>query len=383
MSILILLGSFVFLLLLIGLASAIFLRFAPWLGGRWDAEDLERMRLSDQYDSGRFRNDSPLAIAQGIPSSFSPPERPPSSILWEFLRGREDRRPSSPVPNEIPDFDRIISAPSHQLRVTWFGHSTCLIELEGKVFMTDPVFVHQPSPLPGMGPKTFPGSNPFQADDIPHLDAIVLSHDHYDHLDYHTIRKLDGKTDKYFVPLGVAAHLKRWGISGERIVELDWWESRSIEGSDIIFTATPAQHFSGRNPFEQNHTLWAGWAIRGKTQSVYFGGDSGYGDLFGIIGERLGPFDITMLDSAQYSVYWSTIHMHPEETVRAHRDLGGNVLLPIHWGKFNLSIHPWTEPMERIIACSALEGVQVATPIIGESFIPSDSIPQRAWWREL
>ena len=330
------------------------------------------MERSEAYRDGHFHNRVVTPIRTAHRSFLA--------TLYDFLKGGEGRRPDSPVPTTQPDLHHISIAPDPSLRVTWLGHSTSIIEIEGLVLLTDPVLVSRPSPLPGLGPKAFPGSIPVNSDSIPRVDAIVISHDHYDHLDRKTILCLQNRTDQIIVPLGVAAHLRRWGIPKNKIIELDWWESYDV-GERITLTATPAQHFSGRNPFEQNRTLWTGWAIRGEKHSIFFGGDSGYAQDFTTIRERLGPFDITMLDSAQYSIYWPSIHMNPEEVVRAHQDLGGSVLLPIHWGKFNLSLHPWTEPIERILSKAERVGIKVAAPVIGGSFKYGDPTPHHPWWR--
>lgn len=364
--------GFIVLLIILVVVSAIYLRFAPQLGGRWTSVDIARMEGSEAYQDGRFHNSDPAPIRMV--------DRSPGDSRLDFFKGRKERLPQSPIHTVFPDVERMIAAPSTGMSVTWFGHSTAIIEIEGLMLLTDPVFVPRPSPLPGLGPKAFPGSLAIRTDELPNFDAILISHDHYDHLDRRSILALVDSTDTIIVPLGVKAHLRRWKIPENKIVELDWWQSHEVRNG-IKLTATPAQHFSGRNPFEQNRTLWAGWAIRGSSHSIFFGGDSGYSTEFSVIGDRCGPFDITMLDSAQYSIYWPAIHMHPHEVVKAHQDLGGDVLLPIHWGKFNLSLHHWTEPIERVLAEAEVTGVHVATPLIGETFRFGDPVPENTWWR--
>ena len=255
-----------------------------------------------------------------------------------------------------------------------------LLDLDGALVLTDPVFARRVGPLRGIGPRRFNDQQPITADELPELDAVLISHDHYDHLDHAAIRVLKDKVGAFFVPLGVGAHLERWGVPAERIVELDWWEEARL--GDLTLTLAPTRHFSGRRGTDGYKTLWGAWVARGPHHSVFFSGDSGYWDGFAEIGERFGPFDLTLMECGAYNEGWASIHMMPEETAQAHRDLRGDLLMPIHWGKFNLSLHAWTEPVERLLAAAEDPAIRVVTPRIGQGFDASRTIPQTHWWRD-
>jgi len=402
----------------LALVTVLFLRLAPQLGGTQTGERLRRIERSEQYRDGHFRNrlETPMGLPQGSRSN----------VMKEYFLGKEERVPKDPLPSVRPAFASgrdngkekgIVDVKGGTddrtgISITWLGHSTVLIRMNGFVLLTDPIFGKRISPLPFIGPKTFLGSSPLEVSDIPPLDAVIISHDHYDHLEHSTIRELISRTKLFFVPLGVGAHLERWGVPSEKIVELDWWEEAELasdgsvardndrgeegekkrekdiaeekgevdETRSIQLIAAPARHFSGRKFTEMNSTLWSSWIIKTGDQSLFFGGDSGYTEEFAEIGNRYGPFDVTMLDCGQYSVYWSDIHMLPEQTIQAHLDLQGEVLLPIHWGKLNLSIHPWFEPIERVTGEAERREVTVTTPKIGETLLLGKEVPQEKWW---
>ncbi len=216
---------------------------------------------------------------------------------------------------------------------------------------------------------------------MPKADFILVTHDHYDHLDYGTVLTLMEKTRFFVMPLGVGAHLLRWGVPKEKIVELDWWEEAIVDG--VTVRAVPSQHFSGRALTDRQKTLWAGWIIRDAHANVFFGGDSGYFPGFKTIGEKHGPFDLTLLDSGQYNPLWPSVHMFPEQSVQAHKDLRGKVFMPIHWSAFTLSLHSWTDPAERAVIAAEKEGITMVTPIIGERFNILTDRPTTKWWREV
>ena len=297
----------------------------------------------------------------------------------DFFRGSPDRVPANELPAVRPALDEKPADPN--MRVTWFGHSTCLIQIDGQTLLTDPMFGDRASPFSFVGPKKFATEIDFQPQDIPEkIDVVLISHDHYDHLDKPTIQALKEKVDTFYVPLGVAAHLVSWGVPEERIVELDWWEE--ISHGPLTLVATPSQHFSGRGFTNRNTSLWASWVVIGSKERFFFSGDSGYFEGFKQIGDTYGPFDLTMLESGAYNEAWADIHMMPEETVQAHKDLRGNILLPIHWAKFNLALHPWQEPIQRLLNNAGDLSVEVVTPRIGESFYPEKEWPQFHWWDE-
>jgi len=351
--------------------AAAYAAVAPRLGGRPTGDRRERIQASPNYRGGKFRNLVPTSMrgAEGG-SSFK--------AMAEFFLPGSERVPRSPVLPEVVDPAVLGRAGDEVLRVHWLGHSTALIEIDGLTLLTDPVFGKRVGPVPGVaGPRRFFDMLPLELADVPALDAVLISHDHYDHLEYAAIRALKDRVGAFFVPLGVGAHLERWGVPGEQIVELDWWQQATL--GPLTMTLAPTRHFSGRSALDGFKTLWGAWAIHGPHHRVYFGGDSGYWEGFAEIGERLGPFDLTLLECGAYNEGWAYIHMMPEQTAAAHRDLRGEVLLPIHWAKFNLSLHAWTEPVERLLA--AADGLRVATPRVGAPLLVGDELPTETWWR--
>jgi L-ascorbate metabolism protein UlaG (beta-lactamase superfamily) len=264
------------------------------------------------------------------------------------------------------------------LRIVWIGHSTLLIEIDGKRFLTDPVWSKRATPVRPFGPVRF-FDPPIALEDIPKIDGIIISHDHFDHLDCATIQKL-GKTGvTFYAPLGVGQHLEAWGISNDRIKEMDWWD-KAFVGKGHSLVATPARHFSGRSLFRRNRTLWCSWVIKGSTHRVFFGGDGGMWPGFKAIGDKYGPFDISFVQIGAYNSDWKNIHMFPEEAVQAHLDLKGNVLVPIHWGTFNLAFHTWTEPVERLLTSAKENNIRLSLPEPGQSIkFPETSI-NSYWW---
>jgi len=272
------------------------------------------------------------------------------------------------------------TAPSSGLRITWLGHSTLLLELDGHRILTDPVWGERTSPLTWIGPSRW-YAPPLPLDQLPPVDAVLISHDHYDHLDYPTITKLADADTKFLAPLGVAEHLVYWGVPDSRIVELDWWDETTIGGLRIV--CTPARHASGRTPFDQNETLWASYALVGPTHRVWFSGDTGLFPGLSVIGERLGPFDLTMIEAGAYGAAWPDWHLGPEQAVRAHEMVRGRVLLPVHWGLFDLAYHGWTEPIERVLLAADAAHVEVITPRPGQSIEPSAPPPRERWWPDV
>lgn len=354
----------------LGAGIALFILLSPQFGGRHSADRLNRIRQSPNYKNGRFRNQSSTPLLGSLPNRLK--------AVLDYALARGERVPEKPVPVKPLDLRLLESKEPDSCRIFWLGHSCLLIQLDGKNIVADPVLSHRASPLALAGPKSFYDQGLVSPEHIPDIHIMIISHDHYDHLDYKAIRALDKKTKHYVVPLGLASHLESWGVVPEKIHECDWGETVCMDG--ISLTATPSRHFSGRRPFDRFKTLWASFVIEGAGKKLFFGGDSGYGQGFTSIGEAYGPFDLTFLECGAYSKYWPNIHMLPEHTVQAHLDLKGRALMPIHWARFNLSLHSWTEPVERLLVQAKKNGVTVVTPMIGQGFDPDQELPDNHWW---
>ena len=323
---------------------------------------------SPHFDGTAFHNRLPgTVMAQG--STFG---------LMRSLATRGDvGKPSHPVPTTDPTMD----VPAAGCAATWLGHASVLLEVDGSRVLADPVWSDRVSPSATVGPRRL-HPLPFDPATLPQVDAIVISHDHYDHLDSPTIELLTRTQQAPFlVPLGVGSHLRAWGVPVERIIELDWDEAATV--GDLTIVCTEARHFSGRGLL-RNNTLWSSWAVSGPKHRVFFGGDTGYTPAFAGIGARYGPFDLTVLPIGAYGAAWPDIHMNPEEAVQAHGDLGGVVLLPIHWATFDLAFHPWAEPVERLLLAGADRNVRLALPPPGGRVVAEEasSGAQTGWWRD-
>lgn len=263
------------------------------------------------------------------------------------------------------------------------GHSTMLILLDGEFWMTDPVFAERASPFSFIGPKRF-HQPPIDIEQLPNIKGVILSHNHYDHLDKAAIKQLVDKVEHFYTPLGVGEDLIKWGVKRENVTQLDWWQSVQVKG--VTLTATPAQHFSGRALNDKNKTLWSSWAIKGEQGSFFFSGDSGYFDQFKVIGEKLGPFDVSFMETGAYNKMWSEIHMLPSESAQAHLDVNAKYMFPIHNGTFDLSLHTWTDPFEQITQQAKDKGINLLTPDMGQKLsiktLQEKGVSENAWWRE-
>ncbi|MGA0609492.1 MBL fold metallo-hydrolase [Caldimonas sp. KR1-144] len=342
------------------------------LGQRARGLRLERMRSSPMWAGDGFRNIHP--VLPGLRDAQA--ERP---SLGDFLCGGERRVPMGPLPSLDPR--EAWSRPAGSgLRATWLGHSTVLIEIDGVRVLTDPVWGPRASPSRIAGPKRFQPV-PVALRALPPVDVVVISHDHYDHLDYPTIRELAATQVPFVTSLGVGAHLEAWGVPTERIVEIDWWERHALPGREVEIVAAPSQHFSGRGLKDRNATLWSSMVIRSPRHAVFFSGDTGLTTQYAQIRERLGPFDLVMLEVGAFHPSWGDIHLGPRNALEAHALLGGGAFLPIHWGTFSLAMHAWDEPAETLLALGAQRGTPLLMPRLGEPVEPHRLEAVVPWWR--
>ena len=372
-----------FLLWVLALAAALalalylYLRFSPRMGADPEGARLERILASPNQQDGLFRNLQPTSM--DLPASKM------LTLMWEMLRGGNGREPVDTIPT-VP-FDRAAwdMLPDTGWALAWFGHSSLLLRMDGKTFLLDPVFGERASTFSFVGPKRFNYTGHMSVDQLPHIDVVLLSHDHYDHLDQGTIEQLlaipAARNARYMAPLGVGAHLEHWGVGPGAIAEYDWWEGAGLDG--VRLTLVPSRHFSGRALNNRFSTLWGGWVIEGHGQKVYFGADSGFSPTFREIGERFGPFDLALLECGAYNTDWAQIHMMPEETAQAAVDVRARRLMPVHWGKFNLALHPWKEPIERLSVAAGQHQLPLLTPRIGRIVTMDGPDPSEAWWKEL
>jgi L-ascorbate metabolism protein UlaG (beta-lactamase superfamily) len=335
---------------------------------------LERIKDSPLWTGDSFRNIFP------IPAGLRSTEIGMPSIR-DFICGGERRVPRAPLPNMNPT-DTWLRPSNSGLRATWLGHSTVLIEIDGFRILTDPVWGPRASPSRIAGPKRFQPV-PVALKAMPPIDLVVLSHDHYDHLDYPTIRQLAKLPIPFVTSLGVGAHLEAFGVPPERITELDWWETYTLPKADISVTAAPSQHFSGRGLTDRNQTLWSSMVIKSPRHSVFFSGDTGLTTQYEEIRQRLGPFDLVMLEVGAFHPAWGDIHLGPENALQAHAMLGGGAFLPVHWGTFNLALHAWDYPAESIFALAQQQNVQLVMPRLGEAVEPNLVDTVQPWWRDV
>lgn len=359
-----------FLLLFI-LGVTLFINLHPAFGGRPTKEQIEAYKHFDNYVKGKFVN--------AVSTSFrlSSPDSP--AALRDLSENDKERTPKDQIRiNEI-DWSMIKYKKDS---LTWLGHSAFLISIDNKKILLDPMLGPSASPV-SFVVKRYNYSEDMLSiiDDMPAIDAVLISHDHYDHLDYQSLVRLKSKVVHFFVPLGVGAHLIRWGVQEERITELNWWDEREYQG--LTLALTPSRHFSGRKGFDFSTTLWGGWAVLGKNTRLYYSGDGGYGPHFKEIGNKYGRFDITLMEGAQYDRRWPSSHMMPEQSVQAHLDAGGKNMILMHWGAFTLANHGWKEPIERALKEAKKIGVNLIAPEIGETVLLDSSlkINTSVWWQ--
>lgn len=327
---------------------------------------------SPQYTEGKFRNAAPRQ-APGFGKTMA--------IMWRFMT----EKPADAVPAQPPQVLPLTQADllkAPDLSLWRLGHSTMLLKLQGQFWLTDPVFSERASPFTFMGPKRF-HAPPLSIDELPPITGVVLSHDHYDHLDYDAIQKLAPKVAHFVTPLGVGDRLMGWGVPAAKVQQFDWWQGTTIAGVKLV--ATPAQHFSGRSLSDGNRTLWASWVIEAgqgaDATRIFFSGDTGYFDGFKAIGERFGPFDLTLIETGAYDAQWPDVHMQPEESLQAHLDVKGRHMMPIHNGTFDLALHAWTDPFDRITALAEKAGVPLVAPVMGERLDIRQPALSKQWWK--
>ncbi|MDB4985896.1 MAG: outer membrane protein romA [Myxococcaceae bacterium] len=334
------------------------------------AFEVEQMRKSPHFVDDHFQNAEPTTIwsASALISS-----------LRELAFGKQMRAPICPLPLVTDAAKRLATPSASGLRVTWLGHSTTLIELDGATFLTDPIWSERSGPSPLVGPRRF-HPPPLALAELPHLDAVLVSHEHFDHLDMATIRALAKRKVPFHVPLGVGAHLQAWGVPSSQIHEHDWWQSVAVTPT-VRVVSTPARHFNGRGFPLREGTFWTSWSLVGPKHRVFFSGDTGLTEGFREIAKREGPFDLAMLEIGQYHPSWGQIHLGPAGALTAHKLLGAKILLPIHWATFQLGMHDWNEPPETLLAEAKKGKVEVVTPRLGEPIEPTEQPHTTAWWR--
>ncbi len=329
-------------------------------------ERLKKIKASPNYKNGSFQNLSKTNAMAEDASFFK--------TMREFLNKPKQVKP----PVTLPSVKTNLKQLTHDKPIViWFGHSSYFIKLNGMNILVDPVFSGNAAPVSFMV-KAFKGSDAYDVEDFPKIDILILTHDHYDHLDYKTLLKLKNKVKKVVCSLGVGSHLEHWGIDAKHICEMDWWDTTHDEALQI--TAAPGRHFSGRG-VKRGQSLWSSFILKTNEYSLFLGGDSGYDSHFKTIGGKHGPFDLAILESGQYNKSWPHIHMMPEETVQASIDLKTKMLLPVHWGKFSLAMHAWDEPIERVLARARELEVNVVTPMIGEVLQVTEPNTTTPWWR--
>lgn len=364
--------TFLILLVLIALVLYRFLNH-PKFGKAPSGERLIQIQNSPQYKNGKFENQSFTPdLAEGASMA---------GVLFEFFFKKVERKtPKDLIPSIKTN---LLELSLDQDILVWFGHSSYFIQLEGKRFLIDPVFSGNASPIPGTT-KSFKGSDIYTVDDLPEIDYLLITHDHYDHLDYDTILKLKPKTKKIITALGVGSHLEFWGFSSDKIIEKDWYSTIKLDENLTLHTA-PSRHFSGRS-FKRCNTLWTSFILETKDFKMYLGGDSGYDSHFAEIGEKYGPFDIALLDNGQYNEKWKYIHNMPEDVIKAMKDLKAKRVFPVHSSKFSLSLHSWDEPLKKVTELNSLSEnpITLITPMIGETVDLKDDKKQfKQWWKEV
>ena len=356
------------------IAMVAFTGLSSQLGGKPTRADQAIYAKSGHYNEqeGKFVNLIPTRemMVGSVPS-----------VMWQFLFHKSPQAaPPGPLPTQALDSLAITRKTPEMVRVTWFGHSASLVEMAGQNILLDPMLSVEMGPVSWATPRRYNRNLAIAPEKLPPIAAVLISHDHYDHLDYETIRKIKDKVGHFYVPLGIGPHLRAWGVAPAKIVEMNWGDSAKLPG--LTLRCTPSRHFSGRGLGNRNSTLWCSWVVQGASKRVFYTGDGGYGPHFAAIGRQYGPFDLALVECGQYNESWAEIHMRPEQSVQAARDVRAAVMLPVHWGAFTESLHAWNEPVTRATAEAARLGQVMTTPHLGEPVILENKLPQQRWWEK-
>jgi L-ascorbate metabolism protein UlaG (beta-lactamase superfamily) len=362
-----------FVVFLVGIGAGVLYWSSDWgatLGGKIEGERLARVNASPNFADGRAQNTAPTSLGSGSPWEF----------VVEYFRGAEARTPPSPVPTDSPDPADLESMRDRGVRLIWLGHSSVYLEVDGTRLLIDPVWSDRSSPFTILGPKRS-HPVPVALAALPTVDVVVISHDHYDHLDPGVVRALAPQGVRFAVPLGIGADLEKWGVATEQIIELDWWDESTV--GSLALVATPARHFSGWQVTDRDRTLWASWALVGPRSRVYYSGDTGWLDEFERIGDEYGPFDLTVIKCGAYGDGWPDIHIDGPQAVEANVSLRGRRMLPVHWLTFDLALHPWDEPIRQVVEKADELGVEVITPRLGQLIDLGARVETDRWWEAM
>lgn len=357
------------LLVTILLVALIFTRISPVFGQRPTVVQQKRYLKFPYFKAPRFNNIIKPLIDSTLPD-----------YQQSHAPTNPNKRPKITLPVHKIDSKQLLKHPS-KTRITWFGHSTLLFEFPKQLVLVDPMFSPYASPVQGVGSKRFQAELPLKLEDWPPVDTIVITHDHYDHLDYRSIKELKGKTKRFIVPAGVGAHLEKWGVSPSKIKEMGWWEELQLDGVKFIFT--PTHHYSGRALNDRFHSLWGGWILDTTEERFFVSGDGGFGTHFKYIGTKYGPFDLAFIECGQYSRNWPQNHLFPPQSIQAALDVRAKIAMPIHWGSFALGFHDWNSPAERFTELALAQNLPVLVPEIGASFDLEQQPALSYWWRPL
>jgi len=341
-------------------------------GAKASQVDLQSYSTSQHWDGKKFINLVETKM------DMKPKHIP--SLIYKQLFKKQGRTPTIDLPIQPFEYEAFM-APSTTTKYIWYGHSVILMRINNKTILIDPMFGPDASPIAPFATKRFSSNTLKLIDELPQIDAVMFSHDHYDHVDLASLKKLMPKTTHFYTAMGVGRHLIKWGVNPQHITEFDWWKTLDFE--DIQITFTPSRHFSGRGISDRAKSLWGGWVFKTKTESIYFSGDGGYGAHFEEVGKRFGPFDIGFMECGQYNPLWHQIHMYPEEAVQASLDARIKHVVPVHWGSFALALHPWKEPIDRFTQEAKNYNLSHATPLLGELFHHEIKPERFTWWKDI